>query len=158
MSYASTLHYSAPYRISKVKPARYEGDPVRQTLLKHYHHWQGTPYLWGGNGHHGIDCSALIQHIVQEIAHYTLPRTTSGQIALGQRVSFTRLKPGDLLFFRTGVHQRHVGMYVGKGKFMHASSSKGVTLSRLADPYWQSRRLDARRLDDFSVRATSLVS
>lgn len=157
-SYATVFHRSASFfSINRIAPARQGASTVRQTLLAHYYRWQGTPYRWGGTGHDGIDCSALMQHLVQEIAHYTLPRTTTGQITLGQRVPLTHLKPGDLIFFRTGLHQKHVGMYVGEGQFVHASSSKGVTLSRLNNPYWQSRWLDARRLDDFSAQALSLA-
>ncbi|WP_234262366.1 C40 family peptidase [Klebsiella aerogenes] len=157
-SYATVVHHSTFFNIRKMAPVRQDTGTVRETLLAHYRDWQGTPYLWGGSGHHGIDCSALMQHLVQEIAHYSLPRTTTGQITRGQRVSVSRLKPGDLIFFRTGVHQKHVGMYVGKGQFVHASSSKGVTLSRLNNPYWQSRWLDARRLDAFSAHVESLAS
>ncbi|MEM1054954.1 MAG: NlpC/P60 family protein [Bacteroidota bacterium] len=107
--------------------------------------WLGTPYRWGGTTRRGIDCSAFVQQLVQQTFDIELPRTTATQVHRGVRISRDDLVPGDLVFFRRrGV--RHVGVYLGGGEFIHASSSRGVTVSTMesgywARYYWQSRRI-----------------
>jgi len=56
------------------------------------------------------------------------------------------LRAGDMVFFKTGIFTRHVGMYIDKGNFLHVSSSKGVTISSLEDPYWASAYWKAQRI------------
>ncbi|MEE1756101.1 C40 family peptidase [Streptomyces sp. SP18CS02] len=77
----------------------------------------GKPYVWGATGPDSYDCSGLTQAAWRS-AGVSLPRTTYSQIDAGQRVSRSRLAPGDLLFFYSGIS--HVGMYVGDGKMIHA--------------------------------------
>ena len=107
--------------------------------------WLGTPYRWGGTTRRGIDCSAFVQQLMEATFELELPRTTATQVHRGERVKREDLIPGDLVFFRRrGV--RHVGVYLGAGDFIHASSSRGVTVSTMesgywARYYWQSRRV-----------------
>ncbi|GAL21196.1 lipoprotein NlpC [Vibrio maritimus] len=68
----------------------------------------------------------------------SLPRTTAQQVKVGEKVSYNNAQSGDLVFFKTGRKTRHVGIYLGGNTFMHASTSKGVVLSRLDNPYWAS--------------------
>lgn len=75
-----------------------------------------------------------------------LPRTTGGQLSKGKRVARSKLQVGDLVFFHTGRHQKHVGVYVGQQRFIHASRKKGVTISSLDDAYWAHHYLTARRV------------
>lgn len=119
---------------------------VRQALLTHYHRWRGVPYRLGGTGRSGIDCSAFTQLTYQDQFNRLLPRTTVGQARQGQSVERQSLQAGDLVFFKTDVKVRHVGIYMGQGEFLHASTSRGVVISRLNNPYWQQHYWQARRL------------
>ena len=94
----------------------------------------------------GIDCSALVYLIYRDEMGIQLPRTTQYQAVAGKAIKRGQLRPGDLVFFRTGRRGRHVGIYLEDGKFLHASVSKGVTISHMADNYWKSRYWRARRL------------
>ncbi len=109
-----------------------------------YREWEGVPYRWGGTSKQGVDCSGLTQNAYQDVPQLRIPRTTAEQIREGRRVSLRDARPGDLVFFDTGY--RHVGVYVGQNKFFHASSSKGVTLSSLANPYWSRTFRQVRRI------------
>jgi len=105
----------------------------------------GTPYVFGGTSAAGFDCSAFVQH-VYAMAGINLPRTADAQYDVGKpAVGGPRV--GDLVFFETyteGVS--HVGIYLGKGEFVHASSSHGVMVSKLSESYWKSRYGGAKRL------------
>ncbi|HXM06187.1 MAG TPA: C40 family peptidase [Candidatus Acidoferrum sp.] len=105
----------------------------------------GTPYVFGGTTPSGFDCSAFVQHVFA-IAGISLPRTADAQYDVGKPATGGP-RPGDLVFFQTyesGVS--HVGIYLGRGKFVHASSSHGVMVSQLSESYWASRYLGAKRL------------
>ncbi|OIK04940.1 C40 family peptidase [Streptomyces monashensis] len=80
----------------------------------------GSPYVWGATGPHAFDCSGLVQAAYRS-AGIALPRTTYTQIDAGRRVSRSELRPGDLVFFYSGVS--HVGIYVGGGQMIHAPNS-----------------------------------
>lgn len=119
---------------------------IKAELLAKYSHWKGTKYKFGGTTLRGVDCSALMQHLFDDALNKQLPRTTSKQIKHGRQVSKQNLKPGDLVFFKTTPTERHVGVYVGNKQFIHASRTKGVTISSLENPYWVDRYETARRL------------
>ncbi|EKK5218749.1 C40 family peptidase [Cronobacter sakazakii] len=119
---------------------------LKRALLNRYISWKGTRYHFGGTTHHGVDCSALMQHLFAESVSVSLPRTTSQQLKKGTAVRKTALQPGDLVFFSTGPQQRHVGVYIGDNQFIHASKEKGVTISSLTNEYWRARYLAARRV------------
>ena len=107
--------------------------------------WLGIPYRWGGSSRRGIDCSAFVQQYVRENLAIELPRTTAGQRYEGVPVDRDQLQSGDLVFFRrSGV--RHVGVYLSDGEFIHASSSRGVTVSELDNDYWTRYYWMARRI------------
>lgn len=123
-----------------------ETGPLRTRILMQYQQWKGTHYRWGGTTHNGVDCSALMQHLFRDAAHLSLPRTTGEQIHRGVKVEALSLEAGDLVFFQTGQHRRHVGVYIGDNQFIHASTRQGVTVSDLSDDYWQSHFITARRV------------
>lgn len=118
---------------------------VREALLAQHERWAGTPYRIGGTGRNGIDCSALVQAIFSETFRLQLPRSTSEQVREGTEVSRDELQVGDLVFFRPPGRYDHVGIYVGDGYFLHASTSQGVMLSELSNNYWQRYYWQARR-------------
>ncbi|WP_342588161.1 C40 family peptidase [Salinicola aestuarinus] len=118
---------------------------IRDALLDEHERWMGTPYTLGGTSRRGVDCSSLMQHVFTEAFSVDLPRTTEEQVQEGDWVSRTDLKAGDLVFFQPPGPYNHVGVYVGDGYFLHASSSKGVKLSRLDNVYWGRYYWQARR-------------
>lgn len=114
--------------------------------MAHYQQWHGTPYRWGGNNQAGLDCSAFVKITYKSVFNLNLPRHTRQQAELGKRVQQSKLQTGDLVFFKTGWHKYHVGIYVGKGNFMHVSERVGVTRSSLSSSYWSKRYWKARRI------------
>lgn len=122
------------------------GSDVRTRLLEHHATWHGTPHRWGGLSRNGVDCSGYVHHTYQAVFARELPRTTRAQVRLGEGISRAELRDGDLVFFNTGRNQRHVGIYVGDGRFAHASRSRGVTISSLDNVYWKRHYWQARRL------------
>ncbi len=113
-----------------------------------YNQWQGVPYRFGGNDKGGIDCSAFVQIAYREAWRISLPRTTAAQSKIGENVDYSAAKYGDLVFFKTSQTSNHVGVYLGNQRFMHASTSKGVIISRLDNPYWASTFWQFRRIDN----------
>ncbi|MEB5959755.1 NlpC/P60 family protein [Enterobacter sichuanensis] len=120
---------------------------LQQKIMSEFLLWKGTRYQWGGDSHTGIDCSAFTRRIIDKTIHLRLPRTALEQSRTGRKVRVNQLNAGDLVFFMTRPNVRHVGVYVGKGKFIHASSSQGVMVSELSDAYWQEHYLTARRVN-----------
>lgn len=114
-------------------------ETAQQALNKFLSKWEGTPYKLGGDSTTAIDCSALTSNTYKELFGIDLPRTAQAQASLGNAIAAADLQPGDLVFFKTGQNQNHVGVYMGDNLFMHASSKKGVTVSQLDAPYWQKR-------------------
>lgn len=113
--------------------------------------WIFTPYKWGGDDKNGIDCSAFMQRLLQDVYNIYIPRTSVEQFfdKWIERFGSTRhLAEGDLVFFRTmeGKVISHVGLYLNNRMFINASSSKGVSLGNLDDPYWKSKYVAAGRI------------
>ena len=113
--------------------------------------WRGTRYKLGGETKAGVDCSAFARAVFREALSVELPRTAAEQERLGAKVDRASLVTGDLVFFRTQgmgpfFKSRHVGVYLGAGEFAQASGSKGVTISRLDDYYWNRKYEGARRM------------
>jgi len=118
---------------------------MNDALMEFYNEWKHVKYKLGGNSKRGIDCSAFTQRIFKEKFDVKIPRTTRTQVKVGKRVKKTELEMGDLVFFKTGKTDRHVGIYMGDGTFMHASI-KGIKFTKLNKPfykktYWTSRRI-----------------
>lgn len=110
------------------------------------HRFLGTPYVFGGTSSGGIDCSGFTMRVFM-MNGIKLPRTADVQYGVGSPVGRGKEEPGDLVFFETYCPgPSHVGIYLGNGNFIHASSSRGVTISNLSDSYFKSRYLGAKRV------------
>ena len=106
----------------------------------------GVPYVFGGTSSNGFDCSGYVQHVFAMLGKH-IPRTADAQYYAGKRVAGASMAPGDLVFFQTYASgPSHVGIYLGNDRFVHASSSRGVTVSSLHESYWSARYLGAKRL------------
>ncbi|MFC6632409.1 NlpC/P60 family protein [Microbulbifer taiwanensis] len=126
---------------------RTDTDPVMERIYAQYREWKGTRYALGGLSKRGIDCSGLVYTTFRDRLGIRLPRTTEYQARAGKAIKRSQLRAGDLVFFKTSRKVRHVGIYLEDDQFFHASTSKGVTISRLTDYYWRDKYWHARRLD-----------
>ena len=107
----------------------------------------GKPYLWGGEGVGGIDCSAFTQQVCRKALGIELPRTAALQGRQGVRIFKYGLMPGDLVFFGASEDSiEHVGIYMGENRFVNATVSAGVKYSNLDEFFWRTRYQFARRL------------
>lgn len=109
-------------------------------LLELMDKWWGTRYCIGGSTMNCIDCSAFTQVIMKEVYNVQLPRTSQEQFNIMQPIAIDELQEGDLVFFNTGGRGiSHVGIYIQNNKFLHASTSQGVTITDLSDKYWNPK-------------------
>ena len=122
-----------------------EPTDVNQELMKFYKEWKNVKYKLGGNSKKGIDCSAFTQRIYKQIFETDIPRTTRTQVTIGKEIRKSELEMGDLVFFKTGKYDRHVGIYMGNGDFLHASI-KGIKFTKLDKPYYKSHYWTSRRV------------
>jgi cell wall-associated NlpC family hydrolase len=109
--------------------------------------WWGTRYRLGGNDRKGIDCSGFTCMLFTNLYQTQLPRTAREQFTAARSIDPAQLREGDLVFFTAGGSITHVGFYLQNNKFVHASTSEGVTISDLNDRYWQQRFAGAGRMD-----------
>lgn len=118
----------------------------KSSLISFAYSFMGTPYVWGAEGPRSFDCSGFTKYVYKEFG-VDLPHYTGSQIGKGSSVSRKNLQQGDLIFFDTDGTASHVGIYVGGGDFIHASSgSKKVTVSNLSQSYYNARFGGARRI------------
>lgn len=108
----------------------------------------GKPYRWGGaSPRAGFDCSGLAQYAWQSATGVILPRVAAQMSRIDNKIRKKHLVPGDLVFFNTQRRRySHVGVYVGRGRFVHAPArGKTIRLAKLSNPYWSKRYNGARR-------------
>jgi lipoprotein Spr len=119
---------------------------IRKSLLEEYRSWKGTPHRMGGNTKKGVDCSGFVHQVYKRALKMEVPRSTKLLMRAGVRINKKELKPGDMVTFRPPTFPRHVGIYVGGNKFIHASKSQGVTMTDLNNAYWKKCYYSSRRL------------
>ena len=119
-----------------------------QQVVDYAKQFLGVPYVYGGNGPNSFDCSGFTSYIYRHFG-YTLNRTASTQLSNGVAVSKSELQPGDLVFFRynTSYPASHVGIYIGNGQFIHASTNKyQVQIDQLMTGHYANVYIAARRI------------
>jgi LysM repeat protein len=112
----------------------------------------GRRYVWGAEGPSSFDCSGFTQYVMRKSKGVKLPRVSRKQAYYGKYVTRSQLRPGDLVFFDTSRRRRgyvnHVGIYIGNGKFIHASSARHrVVITSLNSPFYRARFKWGRRVN-----------
>ena len=132
-------------RISHAVPV--SSDQTRR-LISEARRWIGTPYRYGGQTLAGTDCSGFVMMVFDSVYGLKLPRSSAQQRQYSLPIAEKELAPGDLVFFCTsgGSAVNHVGIYIGSGKMIHASLSKGVMESSLDEKYYSQRFHSAGRV------------
>ena len=143
---AAIASLPSPGRARAVAQAR---DQVVSETLRYLN----IPYLWGGvHPDTGLDCSSFVQ-LVFRGAGFGLPRVSREQFAATGKVKPDRVLPGDLVFFAMKhpgtARVDHVGIYMGRGFFVHASVSNGIHVDQVAKPYFMDRLVGVRRFRGF---------
>lgn len=136
-------HPPRPGALEEVAPGPATGRRIAERALAYL----GAPYRRGGTSEEGFDCSGLVQRVFLDHG-VALPRTADEQSATGAVVAPEELAPGDLVFFRaSGPKPTHVGIYVGRGQFVHAPGrGSRVRLEQLSSEYFRRRFAGARRI------------
>ena len=121
-------------------------NPTTEAVITTAKKYLGVPYRFGGTTPKGFDCSGYLQYIFNENG-MRIPRAADDQYKIGTGITQTQLQSGDLVFFTTYEKgASHCGLYLGNGKFIHASSSKGVRIDELNNSYWKPRYIGAKRI------------
>ncbi len=133
------------------RDSKYVGGSSRR-VVAYAKRFLGTRYVWGATGRGGFDCSGFTQYVMKHAKGRVIPRVSRRQAYFGRYVSRRNLRPGDLIFFDTSRRRRgyvnHVGIYIGNGYFIHASSAKHrVVITSLNKPFYRSRFMWGRRIN-----------
>jgi hypothetical protein len=114
----------------------------------------GIPYRRGGTTTKGLDCSGFVRLVYDQIFGIELPHNSVAQFRFSdlKKIDKRDMQPGDLIFFGNTKKKRinHVGVYISDNKFIHASSSKGISVSGLDESYWKKRFMGTKRHEDLS--------
>lgn len=127
-----------------------------QRLVSEARKWLGVPYSYGGNSRKGVDCSGMVVAVYRDAASLKLPRSSADQHRYCRDISRKDLEAGDLVFFKGSSKGKvsHVGIYIGDNKMIHASSSRGVIVSDLAEKYYISHYHASGRVEGVTFAAT----
>ena len=119
---------------------------IKSSLDLAFKDWKGVPYVLGGSGYNGVDCSSFMQIVFADYFEIELPRNTREQMKEGASVKRNKIRLGDMVFFKTGRTTYHVGVMINNEQFLHASTSSGVMISGLQERYWTDAYLTTRRI------------
>lgn len=138
------------------KDPEFSADNVKLLKTKAFG-FLGTRYRFGGTSKNGLDCSAFVQKVFNEM-EVPLPRTAREQFEKGEVVTRGDMQKGDLVFFRTyASFPSHVGIYLGDNRMIHASSKdRRVVISSVDTPYYRSRFIGAKRVVKISPDSFNL--
>jgi probable lipoprotein NlpC len=158
LAFCAPLKPLSPPQSSSEKPSKTKQKPTSQPSSQNSSKitgisawdnvlspWLGTPYLPGGSTKNGADCSGFVSSIYREKEGMYIPRSAIEEFKIGRSVDQKNLIVGDLVFFGERGRVNHVGIYVGNGNFIHASTSRGVMVSPMDDIYWKPLYMGARR-------------
>lgn len=139
------------FELQKVYAERLQVDASyvsNKWLYEKIEEWWATRYCLGGSTKQCIDCSAFTAVIAKDVFNIVLLRTAQQQYENSTPISKEELTEGDLVFFHTSSRREvtHVGVYLQNNKFVHASTSQGVMISDLNDPYWKSKYYASGRI------------
>lgn len=130
---------------------------IADKLVKEARHWIGTPYRYGQKSRKGTDCSGFVMTVFSDVAGVDLPRSSAEQCSYCFEIPRKKLQAGDLVFFTSstrGGKVTHVGLYIGDGKMIHASTSRGVIESGLDEKYYASHYHSSGRVQPITIAAT----
>ena len=152
VAYGTDVGYVLAEYCEPVSYADYEGTSATSTLTEDViakaYTYLGTPYRYGGSGYGGTDCSGFTMAVFGSFG-ISLPHGATSQYSMCRSVTTEERAPGDLVFFATGGSGiGHVGIYLGGGQFIHASTTSGVIISSLSESYYARTYLFAGRLID----------
>lgn len=146
LSAAKHHYYTPPSTPKRYQPQAFAYSASTDKIVADAEHYLGTPYVWGGQDPKGFDCSGFVQYIFANNG-ITLPRTADLQYAKGLPVRKENLQKGDVVFFTTyTAGPSHDGIYMGDGKFISATTSRGIAVDNLDESYWKARYVGAKRL------------
>lgn len=131
----------APHNATNPLTGPYYISSERHRIMDAAYSALGIPYKYGGNNpSRGLDCSSLMQFIYKRALNLKIPRTAAQQRDRSKTLALQNLQPGDMLFFKINARTNHVGVYIGHGKFIHASSSsRKAVIASMNLPYWKQR-------------------
>lgn len=146
-------HHGTQVVVENNAPSFEYDAEVTNRLINEARSWLGVPYLWGGNNRNGVDCSGFVLQVYKGALDIKLPRTAATQCEWCTNIKREALTPGDLVFFDTTKDRNgrvsHVGMYIGNGQMIHASSSKGVIISSIEGNYYSKRLLSGGKVQQY---------
>ncbi len=142
---AASLELTPADRKLLAKYSSLVGEEVKAEHLPQYRFidaWWGTPYRMGGSTTSGVDCSGFVHQYFLVFHRKTVARTTTALYQAADKVGINRLEMGDLVFFDLNKSGKvgHVGIYLQNGRFVHASTSKGVRIDYLEDIYYSKQK------------------
>lgn len=152
--------------VRPTKPEKVAIDPAlpeaTKALIAEANTWLGVPYKWAGNDRDGVDCSGFVTQVFLRALDIKLPRTSATQNDYCKRLDRSKLTPGDLVFFDTKRDRdgrtSHVGIYVGNGNMIHASSKGGVIITPIDGPFFGDRLLNGGRVEALARKSRDMKS